>query len=83
MNIDSQFNNQSKLMFDNSKSEKSLLNTCRPQQLNKLKSVNAFDNFEDPSIEENNELQIKKDLKQTKHMMRFFNKYSKSEGCLR
>jgi len=69
-------------MFDDSKNVKSSLNICQPQQLNKLKFSNAFDNLDDPSIEENNELQIKKDLKQTRHMMRFFNKHSKSEGCV-
>lgn len=81
MNIDSHFNIQSNLMFDDSKSDKSSLNTSQSQQLNKFKLTNAFDNLDDPSIEENNELQIKKDLKQTRHMMRFFNKHSKSEGC--
>jgi len=81
MNIDSHFNIQSNFIFDDSKNDKSSLNICQSQQLNKLKLTNAFDNLDDPSIEENNELQIKKDLKQTRHMMRFFNKYSKSEGC--
>lgn len=79
MNIDSHFNAQSNLMFEDLKHDNSSLNICQPQQLNKLKLTNAFDNLNDPSIEENNELQIKKDLKQTKHMMRFFNKHSKSE----
>jgi len=69
-------------MFDDSKNDKSSLNICQPQHLNKLKLTNSFDNLDDPSIEENNELQIKKDLKQTRHMMRFFNKHSKSEGCV-
>jgi len=82
MNIDSHFNVQSNLMFEDLKHDNSSLNICQPQQLNKLKLTNAFDNLNDPSIEENNELQIKKDLKQTKHMMRFFNKHSKSEGNL-
>eukprot|EP00102_Acyrthosiphon_pisum_P025003 XP_016662213.1 PREDICTED: protein ABHD18 [Acyrthosiphon pisum] len=61
---------------------KSSLNICQPQQSNKLKLTNAFDNLDDPSIEEDDELQIKKNLKQTRHMMRFFNKYSKSESCV-
>lgn len=81
MNIDSHFNIQSNFMFDDSKSDKSSFNICQPQ-LNKLKLTNSFDNLDDPSIEENNELQIKKDLKQTRHMLRFFNKHSKSEGCV-
>lgn len=82
MNIDSHFNIKSSLMFDGLKNNKSSKNTCEPQQLDKLKltNKNAFDNLDDPSIEENNKLQIKKDLKQIKHMMRFFNKQSKSEG---
>jgi len=69
-------------MFDDSKNDKSSLNICQPQQSNKLKLTNVFDNLDDPSIEEDNELQIKKNLKQTRHMMRFFNKQSKSEGCV-
>lgn len=82
MNIDSHFNIQSNFMFDDSKNDKSSLNICQPQQSNKLKLTNVFDNLDDPSIEEDNELQIKKNLKQTRHMMRFFNKQSKSEGCV-
>jgi len=69
-------------MFNDSKNDNISLNICQPEQSNKLKLINAFDNLDDPSIEENSELQIKKDLKQTRHMMRFFNKHSKSEGCV-
>lgn len=82
MNIDSHINIQSNCMFDDSKNDNSYLNICQPEQSNKLKLTNTFDNLDDPLIEEDNELQIKKDLKQTRHMMRFFNKHSKSEGCV-
>lgn len=68
-------------MFNDLKSDKKSLNTFHSQQLNTLKSTNSFNNIEDPTIEESNELQIKKDLKLLKHMMRFFNKQSKSQGC--
>jgi hypothetical protein len=69
-------------MFDNLKNDKTSLNTFHSQKLNTLKSTNSFDNIKDLTIEESNELQIKKDLKLLKHMMRFFNKQSKSQGCI-
>lgn len=69
-------------MFDNLKNNKSSLNTFHSQQFNTLKLSDSFDNMKDPTIEQSNQLQIKKDLKLLKHMMRFFSKQSKSQGCI-
>lgn len=69
-------------MFDNLKNDKTSLNTFHSRQLNTLKLTNPFDNMKDPTIEQSNELQIKKDLKLLKHMMRFFDRQSKNQGCL-
>lgn len=82
MNIDSHLNTQSNLMFDHLKNDKMSFNLNHSMLLSKLRLTNSSDNMEDPSIEQNNELQIKKDIKQIKHMMRFFNKQSKSQGCV-
>ncbi|XP_025407461.1 protein ABHD18 [Sipha flava] len=79
ISAESHLNMQSNLMFDNLKNDKTSLNTFHSQKLNTLKSTNSFDNIKDLTIEESNELQIKKDLKLLKHMMRFFNKQSKSQ----
>lgn len=73
MNTDSHLNIQPNLMLDHLNDKNSL---------NKFKLNNSFDNMNDPSIEQNNDLQIKRDLKQTKLMMRFFNK-SENQGCIK
>lgn len=82
MDIDSHLNAQSNLIFDHLKNDKISFNLNHSLDLNKFRLTNTSDNMDDPSIEQNNELQIKKDIKQTKHMMRFFNKQSKSQGCV-
>lgn len=76
MNINSHLNIKPKFMLDHL-NDKSSLNICHSQKL-----INSFDNMNDPSIEKNNELQIKRDLKQTKLMMKFFNK-SENQGCIK
>lgn len=65
-------------MFDNFENDKN--NVFSTNYSHKIKLTNSLD-MDDPSIEQNNELQIKRDLKQTKHMMRFFNKQS-SKGFI-
>lgn len=80
MNVDSHVNIQSNLMFDHLKDDKTSFDLNHSLQLNRLRLTNSSNNMDDPSIEQNNEFQIKRDIKQTKHMMRFFNKQSKSQG---
>lgn len=82
MNVDSHLKTRSNLMFNHLKNDKVSFNLNHSLELNKLRLTNSSDNMDDPSIEQNNELQITKDIKQTKHMMRFFNKQSKSQGCI-
>lgn len=65
-----------------SKHDKSSLNSCHIRQINNSSPDNRFDDMNDPLIEQNNELQIKKYLKQRINMMKLFNKPSKSQGCI-
>ncbi|VVC43113.1 Hypothetical protein CINCED_3A019799 [Cinara cedri] len=74
---------QSNLMFENSEYNKSAINTCHSQQLNNSSSSSKFDDTDDSLIEQNNEFQIKKNLKSIKHIMQFFNTQSKSQGCIK
>lgn len=79
MHTESRLDTQSNLI---SKHDKSSLNTSHIQQINNSSPNNRFDDTNDPLNEQNNELQIKKYLKQTIHMMKLFNKPSKSQGCI-
>lgn len=80
-NIDSDLNIQSNnLMFDRSENDKNTSNLNSSQQLSSLKLSNIFNNMNNSSTEQNNELKIKKYFDQTKQMMGFVNKQSKSQG---
>lgn len=72
MNNDSHLNIQSNVLFDDLNSK----------QLSKLKLTNSLNDMIDPSIEQNNELQIKRDLKLKNHMMKFFDKLLENQGCI-
>lgn len=52
------------------------------QQLNKVKLTNSLNDMFDLTVKQNNELQIKRDLKLKNHMMKFFNKQSENQGCI-
>lgn len=81
MNTNAHLNIQPNLILEHL-NDKNSLNKCHSQQMNTFTLKKSFDNMNDPSIEQYNDFQIKRDLKQTRLMMRIFNK-SENQGCVK